>query len=78
MTSQSLASHFMVEAGRARLSASAAKANGYDPVEAIAPFVNHAMRVYGRGTDAIAAELAMFEADVWNARARTDDYRGRK
>lgn len=73
-----LASHIMVEAGRSRLAAANAKANGHDPVSSIAPFVNHAMRFYRLGTDAIAAELAMSEADAWNARARTDDQRGRK
>lgn len=73
-----LASHIMVEAGRARLAAATAKANGHDPVSSIAPFVNHAMRFYRLGTDAIAAELSMLEADVWNARARTDEHRGRK
>lgn len=73
-----LASYIMVEAGRARIAAASAKANGHDPVSSIAPFVSHAMRFYRLGTDAIAAELAMSEADVWNARARTDEHRGRK
>lgn len=78
MTARSLSSHFMVEAGRARIAAPGAKANGHDPVSSIAPFVNHAMRVYRVGTDEIAAELLMMEADAWNARARTDEHRGRK
>lgn len=77
MTVRALTSHFMIEAARARLAASNAAANGFDPAASIAPFVNHAMRFYGRDTAEIAIELGMTEADVWNARARTDDHRGR-
>lgn len=72
-----LASRIMVDAGRARLAAEAAKANGRDPISSIAPFVSYAMRIYGLSSDAIATELGVKEADVWNARARMDAHRRR-
>lgn len=78
MTTRPLSSHLMVDACRARLAAANAVAAGADKTLAIAAFVNHAFSVYGRGTDEIAADLCMFEADVWNARARTDEYRGQR
>lgn len=72
-----LASHLMVEAGRARAAAEVAKANGHDPIAAIAPFVNYAMTRCGRDTGSIASDLLLTEAEVWNARARMDAYRRR-
>jgi hypothetical protein len=69
---------FPADAGRARIKLQYAKAVGEDHIAPIAGFVTRAIVHYKKTTGEIAASLMVTEADAYNARARTDNMRGRK